>query len=83
MVQLKESVTGEYGLHQWETKGWQLFPLLPLDKRLSQLISEPRNQVILIGEKASDNTIAPPADAASLRDGYEILNTRYFSFRLG
>ena len=86
MVQLeKNSITGEYGLRQWELKDGTYSHYLPLDDAVKPAeIGAHGTKVILNGVKISDNTMAPPADAASpSRWISKYLNTRYFEFPSG
>lgn len=86
MVQLeKNPATGEYGLHQWELKDGSYSHYFPLDDAIKPGdISTHGTKVILVGERTSDNTMSPPADAASpSRWITKYLNTRYFQFPSG
>ncbi|MGQ0741451.1 MAG: ATP-binding protein [Alphaproteobacteria bacterium] len=86
MVQLeKNAATGEYGLRQWELKDGTYSHHVPLDEAVRPAeIGAHGTKVILLGMKSSDNTIAPPADAASpSRWISKYLNTRYFEFPAG
>jgi hypothetical protein len=86
MVQLeKNPTTGEYGLRQGPLKDGIYSHYVPLDDAVkSAEIGTHGTKVILIGAKTSDNTMAPPADAASpSRWISKYLNTRYFQFPSG
>jgi hypothetical protein len=87
MVQLEKSPsTGNYGLHQWELEdGTTYSHYVPLDDAVKpDEIKAHGTKVILIGAKTSDNTMAPPPDAASpSRWISKYLNTRYFRFPAG
>jgi len=86
MVQLeKNPTTGEYGLHQWELKDGTYRHYVPLDDAVKpDEVGAHGTKVILIGAKTSDNTMAPPAEAASpSRWISKYLNTRYFQFPPG
>ena len=86
MVQLeKNPATGEYGLRQWELKDGNYSHCFPLDDAVKPAeVGAHGTKVILVGVKTSDNTIAPPADAASpSRWISKYLNTRYFQFPSG
>jgi hypothetical protein len=86
MVQLeKNPATGEYGLRQWELKDGTFSHYVPLDDAVKPTEIEAHGtKVILLGAKSTDDTIAPPADAASpSRWISKYLNTRYFQFPAG
>lgn len=86
MVQLeRNSATGEYGLRQWQLKDGTYSHNVPLDDAVKPAeIGAHGTKVILVGPKTSDNTMAPPADAASpSRWISKFLNTRYFEFPPG
>lgn len=86
MVQLeKNPATGDYGLFQWELKDGTYSHIFPLDDAVKPAeIGMHGTKVILSGMKASDNTMAPPPDAASpSRWISKYLNTRYFRFPSG
>ena len=86
MVQLeKNSITGEYGLRQWELKDGTYSHYVPLDDAVKpDQIGAHGTKVILAGMKPSDDTMAPPPDAASpSRWVSKYLNTRYFQFPSG
>jgi hypothetical protein len=86
MVQLeKNPETGEYGLRQWELEDGTYAYYVPLDDAVKpDGIGAHGTKVILMGAKASDSTIAPPAEVASpSRWISKYLNTRYFRFPAG
>jgi hypothetical protein len=86
MIQVeKNPTTGEYGLRQWELKDSTYSYYVPLDDAVRPTeIGSNGTKVILIGAKKSDNTMAPPPDAASpSRWISKYLNTRYFQFPNG
>jgi hypothetical protein len=86
MVQLeKNQAIGEYGLRQWELKDGIYSHYIPLDDAVKPAeIGAHGTKVILVGTNPSDNTMAPPADAASpSRWISKYLNTRYFKFPSG
>ena len=86
MVQLEKSpATGEYGLRQWELTDGTYSHYLPLDDAVKPgEVGAHGTKVILVGMRTSDNTMAPPADAASpSRWISKYLNTRYFQFPSG
>jgi hypothetical protein len=86
MVQLeKNPADGKYGLRQWDLKDDTFSHYFPLDDDIKPAeIGAHGTKVILVGVKTSDNTIAPPADAASpSRWISKYLNTRYFQFPSG
>jgi hypothetical protein len=86
MVQLeKNQAIGEYGLRQWELKDATYSHYIPLDDAVKPAEIEAHGtKVILVGAKTSDNTMAPPMDAASpSRWISKYLNTRYFQFPPG
>ena len=83
MVQLeKDPATGEYGLHQWPLKDGSYSHHFPLDDAIKPAeIEASGTKVILFGAKLSDNTMDPPAGAASpSRWISKYLNTRYYQF---
>jgi hypothetical protein len=81
----KDRDTGTYGLRQWELKDGTYSHHFPLDDAVKPAeIEEHGTKVVLIGADPSDNTMAPPADAASpSRWISKYLNTRYFQFPPG
>jgi hypothetical protein len=86
MVQLeRNSTTGEYGLRQWKLKDAMYGHYLPIEDAVKpEEIKAHGTKVILMGANHSENTIAPPADAASpSRWISKYLNTRYFRFPAG
>jgi hypothetical protein len=86
MVQLeKNPATGAYGLRQWELKDGTYSHYFPLDDAVKPAeIGTHGTKVILVGVKTSDDTMAPPPDAASpSRWISKYLNTRYFQFPTG
>ncbi|MGA8902488.1 hypothetical protein [Bradyrhizobium sp.] len=86
MVKVEKNLaTGEYGLVQWSLKDGSYSHFLPLDDAIRPTeISSHGTKVILQGAKNSDNTMAPPPDAASpSRWISKYLNTRYFQFPAG
>ena len=86
MVQLEKNLAnGEYGLRQWELKDGSYSHIFPLDDAIKPAeIGAHGTKVILIGEKQSDITVAPPPDAPSpSRWISKYLNTRYFQFPKG
>ena len=86
MIQLeKNSDTDEYGLRQWEREDGTYSYYLPLEDAVKPPeIGAHGTKVILMGEKASDNTITAPADAPSPSRWFsKYLNTRYFQFPPG
>jgi hypothetical protein len=86
MVQLeKNQATGEYGLRQQELNDGTYSYYFRLDDAVKPAeIGAHGTKVILLGAKTSDNTMAPPADAASpSRWISKYLNTRYFQFPPG
>jgi hypothetical protein len=86
MVQLERNpATGAYGLRQWELKDGTYSHYFPLDDAVKPSeIGTHGTKVILVGAKTSDDTMAPPPDAASpSRWISKYLNTRYFQFPTG
>jgi hypothetical protein len=86
MVQLeKDPATGKYGLRQWDLKDGTYSHYFPLDDAVKPAeIGTHGTKVILVGAKTSDNTMLPPAAAASpSRWISKYLNTRYFQFPTG
>jgi hypothetical protein len=86
MIQLEKfPAIGKYGLRQWELKDGTYSHYVPLDDAVKPIeIGAHGTKVILVGAKKSDNTIAPPAEAASpSRWISKYLNTRYFRFPSG
>jgi len=86
MVQLEKNAgTGEYGLRQWELEGGTFSHSFPLDDAVKPAeLGAHGTKVILVGVKTTDNTMAPPPDAASpSRWISKYLNTRYFQFPSG
>jgi hypothetical protein len=86
MIQLEKiAATGEYGLRQWELEDGNYSHYIPLEDAVKpEEIGTHGTKVILLGAKASDSTIAPPADASSpSRWISKYLNTRYFQLPPG
>jgi hypothetical protein len=86
MIQLEKiPTTGEYGLCQWKLEDGNYSHYFPIEDAVKpEEIGAHGTKVILVGAKASESTIAPPADAPSpSRWISKYLNTRYFQFPPG
>lgn len=81
----KNADTDEYGLRQWEREDGTYSYYLPLEDAVKPPeIGTHGTKVILMGEKATDNTITAPPDVASPSRWFsKYLNTRYFQFPPG
>ena len=81
----KNPETDEYGLRQWELKDGTYSYYLPLEDDVKpEEIGAHGTKVILMGEKALDNTISVPPDVPSPSRWFSrYLNTRYFQFPAG
>jgi hypothetical protein len=86
MIQLEKLLAnGEYGLRQWALEDGDYSHYLSLEDAVKpEEIGAHGTKVILLGGKASESTIAPPANAPSpSRWISKYLNTRYFQFPRG
>ncbi len=81
----KNPATDEYGLRQWELEDGTYSYYLPLEDDVKpEEIGAHGTKVILMGAKASDNTMSAPPDVASPSRWFsKYLNTRYFQFPPG
>ncbi len=81
----KNPDTDEYGLRQWELEDGTYSYYLPLEDDVKpKEIGAHGTKVILMGAKASDNTMSAPPDVASPSRWFsKYLNTRYFQFPPG
>ena len=81
----KNPDTDEYGLRQWDREDGTYSYYLPLEDAVKPPeIGAHGTKVILMGEKATDNTITAPPDVASPSRWFsKYLNTRYFQFPPG